>query len=634
MTPDYPRLVQRFVSMTSTTPIESEVANSTSQRALGVAALVMFVVLAVWGAWTKSDTYDEPMYIVSAYSYVATGDLSLNREHPPLSKYLIGLPLLALDIALPELYQIRPGIAFTFLFHQPNADAHTMLFLARLPMILLGLLLGLYVWRWARLGFGPVAGLVAVWLYATNPSIVAHTRIAANDFSVTVFSFAACFHVWRWLKTDSRASLGWGAITLGLAVGSKLTALALLPVIGIVVLVEAVRRRRIALVGQAFLALFAMVGVLWLLYGGEARSLADARKHVRFALSGENGVVFRYGTVEGENGKIAEPGWVEQGLEDVFGAETPIPMLSFMKGIDLQLDHASEGHPTYFWGEINRGGFWNFYIVLWLLKNAEGVSLLLAVALATWWWHRRSFAHEWMLMAYPVLLFVVFSRGNIQLGFKYVLPAIPFLLVFASRSFAAAIRGGAARMAALGAIVALSVVAEVLFHDRGDVSWRNWTPLVVSVIAVLVLLVRDRVTRTISVACTVLALWAIVASLARMPNGLIYFNEWAGGPENGPHYSVIGDDWGQDARALGLWMAANDIDHIAYDYYGTGDPEYWGITSTPTFARPGQPGPSDGWFAINVTTLKRFPENYAWLEDRTPDLVLEHTIQLYDMSAE
>jgi hypothetical protein len=139
--------------------------------------LLLFAVLATRQAWVKSETYDEPMYMLSGYSYVVTGDLSFNREHPPLAKYLIGLPLLLLlDVQLPDDYQVSPGIEFLFYAHQPRADTHTMLFLARLPGVLLGIVLGLYVFRWARLAFGRPAALAALLLFALNPNVLATRR--------------------------------------------------------------------------------------------------------------------------------------------------------------------------------------------------------------------------------------------------------------------------------------------------------------------------------------------------------------------------------------------------------------------------------------------------------------------------
>ncbi|HTE05360.1 MAG TPA: hypothetical protein VK824_04120, partial [Planctomycetota bacterium] len=166
-----------------------------------VALLALFAGLATWQAWVKSETYDEPMYMLSGYSYVVTGDLSFNREHPPLAKYLLGLPLLLLDLDLPADYQQQPGIEFSFYAHQPHADVHTMLFLARLPGVLLGIVLALYVLRWATTAFGPRAGLAALALYATNPNILAHCVIASADFAVTLFCFATLYHLWRWLDT-------------------------------------------------------------------------------------------------------------------------------------------------------------------------------------------------------------------------------------------------------------------------------------------------------------------------------------------------------------------------------------------------------------------------------------------------
>ena len=130
--------------------------------------LALFVALALYQAETKSETYDEPMYILSGYSYLVTGDLSFNREHPPLAKYLIALPLLGLDLWLPDDYQVRPGIEFAFYAHQPQVSAQTLLFRARLPGILLGVVLGLYVWRWARLAFGWRAGLAALLLVVST----------------------------------------------------------------------------------------------------------------------------------------------------------------------------------------------------------------------------------------------------------------------------------------------------------------------------------------------------------------------------------------------------------------------------------------------------------------------------------
>ncbi len=586
-------------------------------RGLALLLLAAFAGFATWGAWVKSETYDEPMYVMTAYSYVTTGDLSLNREHPPLAKYLMGLPLLLLDLELPDDYQERPGLPFGFISHQPRADHQMILFLARMPGVLLGLLLGLYVLRWGTVAFGPRAGLAALALYALNPNMLAHSRVAGNDFAVTVFCFAATYHVWRWLSTDAQGSLGWGAITLGLALGSKLTALMLLPVLGGIILVAAVVRRRPVLLGQGALALLAAVGLLYLLYGGEARSLDDVRNHPRFVPRGENELVFRL------------PG-VESALETVFGTDGKIPMLSLLKGIDYQFEHATRGHPTYLRGEIAQDGFWDFYLVTWLLKNPEALSLLILLGLLGWPHSRRGWVHEACLYGFAALQFIIFSRGTVQLGFKYMLTAVPFLCVAAGRPFA--LVGRPARWGPGLVVLAFSVACWFWFDEKGAAHWSHALPLVVTVVYVLWVGLRAKRGATLGTGPVLLLVaWALVSVAVRQPNNLMYFNDWGGGPENGAYWSVVGDDFGQDTAALGRWMSANGVEHIHYDYYGTADPEVWGVRSTPTFASPHTAPAISGYVALHVTILMRFPQNYTWLAGLEPVTTINHTIRVYDV---
>jgi 4-amino-4-deoxy-L-arabinose transferase-like glycosyltransferase len=608
-----------------------------SRRArLAVAALLLlFAGLAVWQARVKSETYDEGMYILSGYSHVVTGDLSFNREHPPLAKYLMGVPLLLLDVRLPADYQQQPGIEFSFYAHQPDARVQDMLFLARLPGVLLGVLLGLYVFRWARFAFGVRAGLAALLLYACNPNILAHATVASADFAVMTFCFAASYHVWRWLDTGSRGSLALGGVTLGLALGSKLTALMLLPVLGVIVLGAAVLRRRPALLLHALLALAAAVGVLWLLYFGEARSLGDARQHVRFLQPGEDSRVFKLDALE-------------HGLERVFGTETPIPLLSFMKAIDFQLNHAREGHYNYFHGVISRDNAPEYYAVSWAIKTPEGFTLLLLLALLALPRTRRSTVHEASLFGFAALILFVFSTGNAQLGFKYILPVVPFLCVAASRVLAVPAAGAeAAGLAPLASRAelragALLVPAAALgiwlyFHEKGPPSWTHWLPLAVPAGYAALALTRrpDAQGRAdLTLPAGLLLAWASVASLARQPDNLMYFSEFVGGPENGWTWSVIGDDWGQDTGALGRWMAENGIDHIYYDYYGEADPEAWGVRYTPTFAAPRTFTPIEGWVAVHIGLRQRLPERYFWLEGKEPVVKLGHTIWVYKLTAQ
>ena len=69
------------------------------------------------------------------------------------------------------------------------------------------------------------------------------------------------------------------------------------------------------------------------------------------------------------------------------------------------------------------------------------------------------------------------------------------------------------------------------------------------------------------------------------PLGSTAYNLAAGGPTGGPEISVVGDDWGQDLRALGAYYAehADKIEAVGglhYDPYTAGDLAAFGIRTS------------------------------------------------------
>ena len=428
---------------------------------------------------------------------------------------------------------------------------------------------------------------------------------------------------------------------LGCALGSKLTALLLLPVMGLIVLGAAIRRRRPALLGWALLGGLAAAGLLWLLYLGEARSLTQVSTHPRFVLKGAGAQVFRNETFGGA-------------LAAVFGTETPIPLLGFLKGIDYQMDQAREGHSNYWRGHVSDEGAPEFFVVSWLMKNPEALSLLLLLGLVALPRTRRGLTHEAALYLFPLLLFVVFSRSNSQLGFKYLLPAVPLLCVAASRALAArpGDRDGrplaTTRELLWGALLVpmCSLALVAWFGEIGPRRWSHYVPVVVPLLYGVLAWTRptavtepigssSRVRRRhdLRLPVALLLAWGAIAALARQPDNLMYFNEWVGGPENGWRWSVIGDDWGQDTAELGRWMKREGVEHLVYDYYGEGDPAAWGVNSVPSHGDPQQTAPDEPWLAVHVASLMRSPDKYWYLRNREPDERLGHTIFLYRLKA-
>ncbi len=200
-----------------------------------LAALGLFAAQSLPGLLRESVTYDEPAAIGSAYLAYRTGDLRLFRDMPPLLGLFITLPIyLTENPPLPPLPppdqrdgHYRFGDA---LLHDSGADTLTILRAARIPVLALSLLLGAAIILWARVLAGDRAALLAAVLFAFSPNLLAHSRIAANDMTCTIFAFLAVASYERVLANPGRWRATGAGVLLGMALTAKLTALFILPV--------------------------------------------------------------------------------------------------------------------------------------------------------------------------------------------------------------------------------------------------------------------------------------------------------------------------------------------------------------------------------------------------------------------
>src|SRR5687767_12869187 len=132
----------------------------------------------------KSITIDETLVIPSGYYYLASRKFYIEPDHPPLSKLLAGLPLIFLPLKTPELADLigEPSRDQTIFaanrFWTTNRQHfESVFFWARVPMVILTLLLGALIFSFARQLFNVRAGVLAVALFTFEPTILAHGRI-------------------------------------------------------------------------------------------------------------------------------------------------------------------------------------------------------------------------------------------------------------------------------------------------------------------------------------------------------------------------------------------------------------------------------------------------------------------------
>ena len=122
---------------------------------IAAALLLIMFLAAVTSMRNDSLTMDELAHLPAGYSYLTQKDMRLNPEHPPLIKDLAAVPLLFIKgINFPSDVSFwkddvngQWGFGWYFLFQSQN-PADQMIFWGRIPMILIMIVLGFYLFKW------------------------------------------------------------------------------------------------------------------------------------------------------------------------------------------------------------------------------------------------------------------------------------------------------------------------------------------------------------------------------------------------------------------------------------------------------------------------------------------------------
>ncbi len=558
-----------------------------SQLAAGGLLLILLAQMA-FSAPHNSVAFDETFDITYGYAYLRTGDARLSRGHnPPLGDMLLASPLLLRDdVALPIEHPTWAdadifGFSNEFLW-KANADkAHALVMQARWPAMGLATLLAALVFTGARRIVGRRAGLLALTLAAFDPNLIANGRVVGSDLSVTVFLFGAVLAFDRALAANSRRSAALAGLFGGAALASKYSALWLIPMlIGIAVLhpvqgalKHAIARRltHLLIVGSIGL------GVIWAAFGFQVTPL------------------------------------VPDGL--------PLPAADYWLSMNAVRDRVASSTPAFLNGRISVDGFWEYYPVAFAVKTPLPTLILtLAGAIALIRRRERRTVALWLPVA---VFFGAATLGRLNLGYRLILPVLPFALVIAAGSVdwlgsrAARAIAGFRQIAGVGS-------------GRHILGLRRLTPLRFATGA------GEPALRTPYVIGALTIAWLAIGTLSVFPNHLTFFNELAGGPANG--YRLLVDsnyDWGQDLIALQDWMDRRGVDRVSLAYFGSAHPDAYGLRADllPGFNRnefgPEVEGYSayatrPGWTAISATTLQlgllfTHWDAYAAFRDRMPD---------------
>ena len=269
----------------------------------------------------------------------------------------------------------------------------------------------------------------------------------------------------------------------------------------------------------------------------------------------------------------------------------PSDPLFYWKGIQAVNRDRGLQPLFYLMGELKPGGWKAYFLIAWLVKTPIPTLLLLGSAFLMLARGRRAnWLDEAFLLIPVVAYFLFYSLFADNLGVRYLIPCFPFLFIFVGR------------------------IGQQLCSARG----------------------------VYKLLAGVLLAWNVSEYVTIAPDHLSYFNQIAGGSEKGLEWlSDSNLDWGQGLIQLRRFIQEQKIVDYAYFYFGTADPEYYGIRGRRIedfdfFIRP-----TRGIVIISSHLVTRAriildrvfgngPLN--WLRHQKPAAIVGHAYYVYEIS--
>lgn len=397
----------------------------------------------------KSITADEVVLIPAAYYHLVTNDLQLIREHPPLSKLLAGLPLLFIQPNELAPQQMDPSIkradrdwSYMTRFWQDNRTRfETISFWARLPMIALTLALGVLIFYFARDLFGPRAGLLAVALFALEPTILAHARVVQTDIPAAFGFLLSAFALHHYLREPNWKLAGGVGAAAGVAILGKYSMIIVGPMLFLVFVVLFWRqpRQRLTVTAHAIIATLALLFVVNAGYFFHGRPLTEA---------------------DSQWIATAFPSASTTVLTSIRALKLALPA-DFVMGVYWQLQHSRKGHAAGLLGMYSQRGWWYYFPVAFALKTTIPF-LLLSLSSLGWGLYRLIGKREWplLILLVPFTLYTgLMMFSPIDIGIRYYLPAYGFLFILSAGLLDALLRkrGSGRKSIAWASVVVISL---------------------------------------------------------------------------------------------------------------------------------------------------------------------------------
>ena len=600
----------------------------------GILLTVMFL-FCVFSMKDDSVTMDEVAHLPAGYSYLTQKDMRLNPEHPPLMKDLAAIPLLFIkninflkDIkSWQEDVNGQWDFGFNFLYQSSN-PVDKMIFWGRIPMILILILLGFYIFKWTKELFGQKTAFLALFLFSFSPTFLAHGRLVTTDVGAATGVFIATYYFIKTLQKPTKKNIISAGIAFCLAELCKFSVILLVPFFAILALAWWLVKLGTWRKTLKIFILVMLIGfiLIWPIYQYHVWNYPPERQ-VRDA-----GVALS-----------DYPDLIKKPI--LFAADKPIlrPYAQYLTGLLMVFHRAAFGNTTYFLGEVSNLGWKNYFPVVYSIKEPLTFHILTLIALLyTAWsmnirssspfttlgrlikkpfwqntfqrtgsWIKNHFP-EFSMLCFIGLYWTVSLVSSLNIGVRHLLPVFPFTILLVSGM--------------IGNLITPHHFSKGKIQSNQ--SHKKWwgVKLKLTILGILIL-------------------WQAVSVISIYPHFLAYFNELAGGPSQGYIYTVDSNlDWGQDLKRLAQWADKNlpAGRQVYVDYFGGGNSQYylkekyapWGGQRNP------EEFPKGNYLAVSATFLQQGrgkvvaglnqPEGeYQWLDNFTPVAKIGYSIFIY-----
>ena len=568
---------------------------TTNILAIGLLSVMFFVGISSYQQ--DALTMDEQSHIGAGYSYLSQQDFRINAEHPPLIKDLSAVPLLFLDLNFPlEDAAWTEGVnnqwifGNKFIFNSGN-DADQIIFWARLPMLLVLVSLGWFLFWWIKKEFNKEAALMTLFFFSFSPNLIAHGRLVTTDIGAILGLVLSTYFWLKFLRNPSNKNVLFAGLIFGFSMLLKFSLALLIPFFGIITLTYAIIKKKnlVQYLGKSVLiGLIGMVFVVWPVYQVHVTNYPAERQVI-------------------DTASMLQPTMMNP-LREFLISIADIPIIRsiglYFTGLLMATQRTAFGNTTYFLGEMANSSYRDYFPIVYLLKVPIAFHVLTLTAIGLSIFKRAKKARliikdkiesnftEFSMLVFLIIYWLTSVLGNLNLGIRHLLPVFPFTYV----------------------LVSLCLIG-------------------------FIKTIKKPILKKISVFFISFCLgWYAASSLVNYPYYISYFNEIVG-TDNGYKYVVDSNyDWGQDFKRLVKWVEENNIERIKIDYFGGADVRYYLGDKAEWF--DSSSGVQKGYLAVSTTYLQSgigepvpgFNYDagfYRWLEDYEPIARAGKSILIY-----